>query len=79
LAPFASVVKALWHVPPLRVHVPSAVAPLLKVTVPVAAAGATFAVSVTLLPTVALVVDVTSVVVVGEVTVTFTALEVLAA
>jgi hypothetical protein len=44
------VVKALWQVPPLRVHVPSVVVPLLKVTVPVAVEGETVAVSVALAP-----------------------------
>jgi hypothetical protein len=52
-------------VPPLRVHDPSVVVPLLKVTVPVAAEGVTVAVSVTLLPTGALVVEADRVVVVA--------------
>jgi hypothetical protein len=71
------VVKALWHVPPLRVHVPSTVVPLLNVIVPVAAEGDTVAVNVTLLPTVALVVEAESAVVVAEVMSTLVAAEVL--
>jgi hypothetical protein len=65
LEPRGSVVKALWQVPPLRVHVPSVVVPFLKVTVPVAAEGDTLAVSVTLPPTAALVAEEDSVVVVA--------------
>jgi hypothetical protein len=38
------------HVPELRLHDPKLVAPLAKVTVPVAAEGETFTVSSTLLP-----------------------------
>jgi hypothetical protein len=49
------------------VHVPSKVVPFLKVTVPVAAEGETVAVSVTLLPTGALVGEADSVVVVAVV------------
>jgi hypothetical protein len=64
-------------VPPLRVHVPSVVVPLLKVTVPVAAEGETVAVSVTLVPTGALVTEEASAVVVGEVMATVLAAEVL--
>jgi hypothetical protein len=54
-------------VPPLREHVPSAVVPFLKVTVPVAAEGVTVAVSVTLAPTGALVGEADSLVVVAVV------------
>jgi len=51
----------------------------LKVTLPVAAEGETVAVSITLLPTVALVTEEDSVVVVADVTATFAGAEVLAA
>jgi hypothetical protein len=50
--------------PELSVPVPSEVVPDLKVTVPVAVAGETVAVSVTLAPTVGVVVDAASAVVV---------------
>jgi hypothetical protein len=69
--------------PELNVPVPSAVAPEKKVTVPVAADGATVAVSVTLAPTVGVVVDTASLVVVAVsvavLTVTVTAPDVLVA
>jgi hypothetical protein len=69
--------------PALSVPVPSEVAPDMKVTVPVAAEGATVAVSVTLAPTFGVVVEADSVVVVGvlevPLTVTETAVEVLVA
>ena len=66
--------------PALSVPVPSEVVPDLKVTVPVAAEGATVAVSVTLAPTAGVVVEAVSVVVVAVVlTATETALEVLVA
>jgi hypothetical protein len=51
--------------PELSVPIPSEVVPEKKVTVPVAAEGATVAVSVTLAPTVGVVVDAVSVVVVA--------------
>jgi hypothetical protein len=51
--------------PELRLPVPSEVVPEKKVTVPVAAEGATVAVNVTLAPTVGVVVDAASAVVVG--------------
>jgi hypothetical protein len=66
--------------PELNVPVPSEVVPDMKVTVPVAAEGATVAVSVTLAPAAGVVVDAVSVVVVVVVlTVTETALDVLVA
>ena len=69
--------------PELSVPVPSEVVPDMKVTVPVAAEGATVAVSVTLAPTAGVVVDTASAVVVAvlveALTVTKTALEVLVA
>ena len=66
--------------PELNVPVPSKVVPDMKVTVPVAAEGATVAVSVTLAPTAGVVVEAVSVVVVAVVlTATETALEVLVA
>ena len=79
MAPSGSVVNAALHVPEARVHVPSVVAPFLKVTVPVAAEGETVAVSVSVLPTAVLAAEAASVVVVAEVMVTLTAAEVLAA
>ena len=65
--------------PALNVPVPSAVAPDMKVTVPVAAVGETVAVSVTLAPTLGVVVDAVSTVVVAvlALAVTETAGEVL--
>ena len=51
--------------PELSVPVPSEVVPDMKVTVPVAAEGATVAVSVTLAPTAGVVVDTASAVVVA--------------
>ena len=68
--------------PALNVPVPSEVVPDMNVTVPVAAEGETVAVNVTLAPTVGVVVDAASVVVVGVVdveTVMLTALDVLVA
>jgi hypothetical protein len=69
--------------PELSVPVPSEVVPEKKVTVPVAADGATVAVSVTLAPTVGVVVDAASAVVVAvlvpALTVIETALDVLVA
>ena len=69
--------------PELSVPVPSEGVPEKKVTVPVAADGETVAVSVTLAPTVGVVVDAASVVVVAvlvpALTVNETALDVLVA
>ena len=69
--------------PELSVPVPSEVVPEKKVTVPDAADGETVAVSVTLAPTVGVVVDAASVVVVAvlvpALTVNETALDVLVA
>jgi hypothetical protein len=68
--------------PELNVPVPSEVVPEKKVTVPVAAAGATVAVRVMLAPTAGVVVDAASAVVVAvlvEPTMMLTALEVLVA